>query len=236
MSFRVKASAAALTAAACLLFAPSAMAASHGPIQVTGKQLKSALLPGSDFPSGYTASGEHDSGRSLQHGSVYNLPSMSCKSFWLAASIPGIALGFGQTAYAGNLISSNSDSVSVFEVFQQSVSQFASTRAASTFFSQLSAKYRSCPSLSESDTKGGTLHWTVSSRSTQRVGGHQALQLTESSTDSSVAGVSTPIFVLWVISGTDLYEINTALVTGTSPQPSESSLILKLISRVSALR
>jgi PknH-like extracellular domain len=236
VSFRVKASAAAFTAAACMLLAPTAMAASHGPIQVTGKQLKSALLPASDFPSGYTASGEHDSGRSLQHGGVYQLPSMSCKQFWLAAGIPGIAVGFGQTAYAGDLVGSNSDSVSVFEVFQQSVYQFASTHAASSFFSQLSAKYRLCPSLSESDTKGGTLHWTVRSRSTQHIGGHQALQLAETETDSSVAGVPTPIYVLYTINGTDVYTINTALVTGTSPQPAESSLILKLIARVSALR
>ena len=45
MSLRAKVSAIVLTAAACMLLAPAAMASSHGPIQVTGKQLKSALLP-----------------------------------------------------------------------------------------------------------------------------------------------------------------------------------------------
>lgn len=46
MSFRARASAVALTAVACILLAPAAMASS-GPVQVTGKQLKSALLPAS---------------------------------------------------------------------------------------------------------------------------------------------------------------------------------------------
>ena len=56
MSFRSKVSAIAITAAACLVFAPAAMASS-GPVQVTGKQLKSALLPGSDFLAGYKCGG-----------------------------------------------------------------------------------------------------------------------------------------------------------------------------------
>ena len=60
MSFRTKVSAIAVTAAACMLFAPAAMASS-GPIQVTGRQLKSALLPASDFLAGYSAGAELDS-------------------------------------------------------------------------------------------------------------------------------------------------------------------------------
>jgi hypothetical protein len=48
MSFRVKASAIAVSAAICTLLAPAAMASagvSHAPVQVTGKKLKSGLLP-----------------------------------------------------------------------------------------------------------------------------------------------------------------------------------------------
>ena len=47
MSFRVKASAIAVSAAVCMLLAPTAMASagvSHAPVQVTGKKLKTALL------------------------------------------------------------------------------------------------------------------------------------------------------------------------------------------------
>jgi hypothetical protein len=80
VSFRSKVSAIAITAAACMMFAPAAMASS-GPVQVTGKQLKSALLPASDFLAGYSAAAELDSGRKLEHGTVFKVPSMSCKNF-----------------------------------------------------------------------------------------------------------------------------------------------------------
>ena len=236
MSLRAKVSAVAVTAAACMLLAPTAMASSRGPVQVTGKQLKSALLPASDFPPGYAVSSEIDSGHALQHGSVYKLPSMSCGSFWLAAGIPGVAPGFGETAYAGDVVGSTSAAVSVFEVFQQSVDQFASTHAASSFLSQLTAKYRSCPRFSESDTKGGTLRWKVSSRSTRHVGGHQALQLVVDQTDSSVPGAPLVIDLLWTTAGTDIYMISSDLENVSSPQPTLSSLTLKLIARVRALR
>ena len=48
MPFRVKASVIAVFAAICTLLAPAAMASvgvSHAPVQVTGKKLKSGLLP-----------------------------------------------------------------------------------------------------------------------------------------------------------------------------------------------
>jgi hypothetical protein len=232
MSFRAKVSAVALTAAACMLLAPAALAS----VQVTGKQLKSALLPTSDFLASYVASGEHDSGRSLQHGSVYSLPSMSCHSFWLDLGIPSISPGFGQTAYAGDIVGGGSASVPVYQVLQQTVYQFASTHAASSFFSQMTAKYRSCPSVSTSDTKGGTLRWAVRSRSTAHVGGHQALQISENQTDSSEPGPPIVTYILWTINGTDVYMLSSEVLNVNSPQPTLSSLTLKLIARVGALR
>ena len=96
MSFRVKASTIALTTAACMLLAPTAMASSHGPVQVTGKQLKSALLPTSDFLASYSASGERDSGHALQHDSVLRalldeLPHVLADSWslWYLAGLRG---------------------------------------------------------------------------------------------------------------------------------------------------
>jgi PknH-like extracellular domain len=233
MSFRVKASAIAFTAAACMLIAPTAMASSRGPVQVTGKQLKSALLPASDFVSGYGVVNETDSGGRLEHGVLVKLPSMSCRAFWTEI---GIVRGFGDTAHAADLVGYKSGVPSVIETFEQSVYQFASTHAASSFFAQLNAKYKSCRSTSESDTKGGTLRWTVHSQSKQHVGGHQALHLVEYMSDSTVSAPPTTIDVLWTIDGTDIYMINTTLVTTTSPQPTQSSLTLKLIARVGALR
>ena len=66
MSVRAKASAVALAALAGLLLTPAAMASS-GPVQFTGRQLKAALLPASDFVAGYTSTDESDSGRHLEH-------------------------------------------------------------------------------------------------------------------------------------------------------------------------
>jgi hypothetical protein len=48
--------------------------------------------------------------------------------------------------------------------------------------------------------------------------------------------VSLPTYLLWTIDGTDVYLINTEMITPGSPQPSQSSLTLKLIARVGALR
>ncbi|MGH3204686.1 MAG: sensor domain-containing protein [Streptosporangiaceae bacterium] len=232
MSFRSKVSAIAVTAAACMLFAPAAMASS-GPVQVTGKRLKSALLPASDFLAGYRVGGEDDSGRTLEHGTVFKLTSMSCANFWL---VIGVAGGFGDTAFASDLIDTKSTSVAVFEVFSQAVYQFASTHAAASFYSQLNAKYRSCHTVTSSDGNGGSLHRTVRSQSKQRVGGHQAVQLVESLSDSKVAGPALDTYVLWTIDGADVYMINTMPLNVPSPRPAQSSLTLKLIARVSHLR
>jgi hypothetical protein len=163
MSLRAKASAIALTAAACLLLAPTAMASSHGPVQVTGKQLKSALLPSSDFIAGYAVAYAANSGGRLEHGGIFSLPSMSCRVFWPSV---GITQGFGETAFATALVGPKSGTLPVVaEIFSQTVYQFASTHKAATFLSQLTAKYRSCRSVTAPDTKGGTLRWAVHSQS-----------------------------------------------------------------------
>jgi hypothetical protein len=175
MSFRTKVSAIAITAAACVMFAPAALASS-GPVQVTGKQLKTALLPASDFQPGYKAGTELDSGRALERRIVFKLSSMSCANFWVFIGVVG---GFGDTAYASDLVTSPTGAAPVVENFTQAVYQFASTHAAS-FYGQLTAKFRSCRSMTSSDPKdGGTMKQTVRSQST-RVGGHQAVQLVES--------------------------------------------------------
>jgi hypothetical protein len=234
MSFRAKISAAALTAAACMLLAPTALASSHGTVQVTGTQLKSALLPPGDFIAGYTVTFALNSGSNLEHGAVLNLPSISCKAFWLEQ---GVAQGFGETAFASDMVAAKSGTLpSVSEIFNQSVYQFASAHTATAFLSQLNAKYRSCRSVTASDTTGGTLHWVAHSQSKQRVGSDQALQVVEYVSDSKVPGSPTVIYLLWTANGTDVYMISSQLLFITSPRPTLSSLTLKLIARVHALR
>ena len=232
MSFRSTVSAIAITAAACVMLAPAAMASS-GPVQITGHQLKSALLPASDFLAGYTVGNEDDSGRQLEHRTVFKVPSLSCRNFWLVIGAVG---GFGETAYAGDLIDTKSTSVTVFETFNQAVYQFASTHAAASFYSQLTAKYRSCRTVRSPDGQGGSLKRTVRSQAKQRVGGHQALLLVDSLSDSKVAGPALDTYVLWTIDGADIYMISTMPLSIPSPKPAQASLTLKLISRVGARR
>ena len=233
MSIRAKVTAVAVTAAACVLLAPAAMAATHGPVQVTGKQLKSALLPASDFVAGYKAEAEDDSGRTLEHLRLNNVPSMSCKDFWATA---GMVFGFGETAFAGDLVADKTGMLSPLELFNQGVYQFASTRAAASFFAKINAKYRSCRSLSLPDGSGGTLRETVRSQTKQRVGGHQALQIVQYIADSKISGPAVPVYLLWTIDGADVFFINTSVLDTGSPRPTQSSLTLKLIARVTALR
>ena len=232
MPLRAKASAVALAALACLLLAPAAMASS-GPAQFTGRQLKAALLPASDFVAGYQASNETDSGRHLEHFTFFSLRSMKCSSFWL---LIGQADGFGNTAFARDQVYDKTGTLNPKEIFEQSIYQFASTRAAASFYGELMAKYRSCRSASASAGSGKTVRFTVHSKSTLRVGGHQATQIIEYLTASGVPGPPLVTYLLWTLDGTDVYWISATPLSSDPPQPAESSLTLELIARVSALR
>jgi hypothetical protein len=237
MPFRATLTAAAAIATACLLLAPAALASprsSHQPVQVTGKQLESALLPPSDFVAGYIVWNRTDSGGRLEHLTVFNVSSMTCSSFWLFI---GTAQGFGETAFADDLVQGpKSGNATVAESFTQSVYQFASTDGAASFLAEVNAKYRSCRSITESFKKTGTVRYTVHSQSNEHVGGHQALQLIEYATFPKTKLGPAVTYVLWTVDGTDIYVIGTDLGNVNSPRPTQSSLTLKLIARVDALR
>ena len=122
------------------------------------------------------------------------------------------------------------------ETFQQSVYQFASNHGATSVFGQIGAKYKSCRSVSVPDGHGGTLRQTVHARKTERVGGHPSLLLTEYLTDTQITGARVVTKALWTIVGTNVYMIESQLLNVPSPKPTLSSLMLKLIARVRALR
>jgi hypothetical protein len=236
MSFRSKAGAVAVAAAMCTLLAPAAIAApglSHSPAQVTGKKLKTGLLAPTGFLPGYKTLFTSNSGGSLEHSTTFRIPSMKCADFWL---FNGNVKGFGETAFATETATSKSVTAPVQELFQQSVYQLASNHAATTFDSQIGAKYKSCKSVSSSDGQGGQLKQAVHSRVTERVGGHQSLLITEYVTDSKTPGPPLVIKALWTIDGTDVYLVNSELINVKAPKPTVSSLMLKLISRVRALK
>jgi hypothetical protein len=230
MSVRAKASVVAVAALACVLLAPAAMASS-APVQLTGRQLKAALLPASDFVAGYTSTDESDSGRHLEHGTLFRLRSMSCSTFWVFS---GQVAGFGETAFATNLVEDKTGRLNLQETFVQSIYQFASNRAAASFYVQLMGKYRSCRSASEPGGSDKTIREMLHSESALLVGGHQASQVIEYITASRTPGPPLAFYLLWTLDGTDVYWISTSQVSGPL-RPTQSSLTLKLIARVSAL-
>ena len=239
MSFRAKAGAVTIAAASLFgsaAFGPAALASpgvSHAPAQVTGKQLKNGLLSPSQFLSGYKTIFSDNSGGKLEHGGVLHISSLSCAQFW---SFLGVAHSLGETAQAAETAGAKSPSAPVIEIFDQAVYQFARASGASTFFNQVSAKFKSCKSVSEKDGSGGKLIRTVHSRSAARVGGHESLKLVEYLADTKVPGPPTVTDVLLTVDGTDFYLVDSQLLSVKSPQPTLSSLMLKLIPRVRALK
>lgn len=234
MSFRAKACAATV-AAACALFTPAALASpgvSHAPVQVTGKQLKNGLLPPSHILPGYVTIFSDNSGGKLEHSGVFHIPTLKCSDFW---AFLGTGDSLGETAQAETTSAAKSAAAPVREFIDQSVYQFASTSAASTFFNQVSAKFKSCRSVSVK-FNGSTLKHQVHSRTALRVGGHQSLQLVEFFTDSKNPGPPLVTDVLLTVYGNDFYMISSDLLNVSSPKPPLSSLMLKLIPRVRALR
>ena len=235
MSFRVKACAATV-AAACALFTPAAMASpgiSHAPVQVTGKQLKNGLLPPTGFLPGYKTLFASNSGGKLEHFTTFHIPSMKCSDFWL---FNGDVDGFGETAFATESATFKSISAPVQELFEQSVYQFASNHAAATVYAQIGAKYKSCKSTTFSDGHGGKLKQTVHSRAAERVGGHQSLLLTIYATVTGEPGPPLVTVALWTLDGNDIYMIHSELIGVKAPKPTLSSLMLRLIARVRALK
>ena len=55
-------------------------------------------------------------------------------------------------------------------------------------------------------------------------------------TDTKIPGPPTVTYALWTLDGTNVYMVSSQLFDTTTPQPSLSSLTLKLIGRVTALR
>jgi hypothetical protein len=69
-----------------------------------------------------------------------------------------------------------------------------------------------------------------------RVGGHQSLLLTEYLADSKVSGPPLVTYALWTLDSQDVYLISSQVISVSSPKPTLSSLMLKLIPRVRALK
>jgi hypothetical protein len=237
MIFRAAASTFAALAVAGFLFAPAAHASSR-PVQVSGNKLKSALLPASDFGSGFQSGPAAGSGNSvLNLPAVEHVSSMSCGTF---EAISGQGF-FGNNAFAFSYIDNPnpiSEMPSTQFYYLQAVDQFASTKAASTYYSQARAKYAKCTYFTETVPDGqlpgiGALETTTQSMSNTRVGKYQAFQVGQVSDLTEMSGITLQLGTLVAVAGTDVYTMESV---GGSNDPISTTLMSDLIGRVQKLR
>src|SRR5262249_16130431 len=137
-------------AASAFLLVPAAAQAAAHPVQVSGVKLKSALLPASTFGSGFKLLGASSSGKSLWHQTpAKHVSAMSCPNFENQGLIR-----IGQSAVATSAIlnngTTNITSLSNLNLlYDQTVYQFPSTKAAAAFYNQAHTKFAACKSFSE---------------------------------------------------------------------------------------
>jgi len=238
MPFRARVIASAALVTAGFLLAPAAHASTRPPVQVNGNQLKSALLPASSFGSDFRLGDWYSSGKRLWHQRARDhVASMSCGDF--EGNIGNVYFGESAAAFT---YSNNSNPWPAFPntefFYYQSVYQFASTKAATTYYNQARAKYAKCQSFTESVPAdsvpgSGALDISTQSMSKTSVGKYQAFQVGQITALSEAPGYTLQQSTLVTVEGTDVF---TVLSFGGTNDQVPTSLMLKLINRVKKLR
>jgi hypothetical protein len=232
----LRTTAAAAIAAAGLLFgSPAASAATPGSVQVTGNQLKSALLPASYFGSGYAGSGAFSTGGHLEPGpALYTPAKLSCADFWGLFD----AIGYGETALASGseqYLSGPLQNLDQALYYTQAVYQLPGSRAATALYDAEYAKYAACRSFTVSGGHGQSVH-VEQSVSKTHVDGHPAFLVTQNEVFSETSGSLKP-YMLIAVDGADIFLVQASDPAGKVPaSPSDATVIAKLITRVAALR
>lgn len=208
---------------------------SSAPAQVSGSRLQRGLLPGSAFGSGFTISGRLNTGsKLLGTRAILHVPSMKCSVFEGYDYVSG----FGNTAGALDQYNNPSPFATYPNTVlygYQDVVQFASTSAATNFFNSGHSKFSACRTFSEPNPGdkspgGGTYQVSTLSLSKLTVGGDHAFEATQTLAESEAPGITLYINVLFVVAGTNVY--NLWDVSGTNDQPAPMG---KLIHQIQAL-
>lgn len=216
------------TASAATASHPKPHKTKHPVTQITGAQLVKGLLPGSAFGTGTTTSGVTSSGKHLLSSkALAPVSSQNCAD--LLIDIPV----FGQTALAEDSIDT-----STLLGGLQSVSQFANSSAAWSFYGQEKSKFNSCTSYSmalKGDQSTGPLSLSIDlqSVSNTKVGKNYAFAVSQLAEVSDSLGDATfSIDTTVVADGTNVYTIwNSNDVDTRVP----NSWLSSLISRTQAL-
>ena len=236
MSLRSKIVASIAVAASAFLIAPAAAQAATHPVQVSGVKLKSALLPASTFGSSFKLLGASSSGKSLwPPRATKHVPTMSCANFENQGLIR-----YGESAVATSVIlnngATNITSLSNLNLlYNQTVYQFPSAKAAAAFYNQAHAKFAACKSFTEavSGSPNGNLTITLKSIAKTKVGTHQAFKIAQGIGDSGITSVPLNFETLVTVAGADVFVV-ADFTTANQPVPAKT--MLKLVNRVKALR
>ena len=147
---------------------------------------------------------------------------------------------YGESAAATSAVINNSTvtSTSLSDLnilYDQTVYQFPSTKAAAAFYNQGHAKFAACKSFSEtvSGDPDGNLTITLKSIAKTKVGTHQAFKIAQGIGDSGITGLPLNFETLVTVAGADVF-IVVDFTTANHPVPAKT--MLKLVNRVRALR
>jgi hypothetical protein len=196
------------------------------PAQLTGTQLKAALLPASYFPPGYnvTKNQNYNSGPRLEHGPArYHRASFSCQRY-LFGTIP--ESGFGETAIASDIIAAAP------AAFGQDVYQFATPAQATAFYQQLYAFTWRCRSITGS-YRGMVRRFTTQFIRRTHVGRYPAFRALQTFTATGFPATLNDSTT--TLAGTDVYSL-TAAGQKVPATPAVPAALLALIARVQAAR
>jgi hypothetical protein len=231
---------AALSLGAIALFDAGPVSAStSGGAQVPGTVLQTALLPVSDFGAGFSpvVSGAPNSGsRLLAPNPGLNPAILDCSDFESQVYLEA----FGQTAGALASFTNPAWQIGNPDIWdgQESVFQFASARAAATFYQRAYARYQGCqpltvPQASDTSIGGGALDLATMSITKTTVDGYPAFEQVQFAARSETPGWTFFRNTLTVMAGSDVYQLFD--YSGTDDEPSPA-LMTQLIRQVQQLR
>ena len=219
-------SAAVLATASAVLLAPAAQAATPGSVQLTGNQLRSALVTGSSLGGGYTIEDKFSTGGRVVHEPVVNRPAaMSCGHFGYLYDTPG----YGETALASTTLQNPAKA----RFYTPTIYQFPSAHVASALFAAEKTKFTRCRSYTVPASKGIPAARVTQTLTATRVGGRKAFLVTQTNTYSGQS-FHLRIKILVTLDGADLFMLSAAGAVPAHPSP--ATLTRSMIQRVSALR
>jgi hypothetical protein len=193
-------------------------------MQLTGTKLKAALLPSSDFPSGFALAPDsaYNTGDLLTNGSPnYPVGTMSCDDLLNKIGDPG----FEENALATNTMSNHASNGNFF----QGICQFYDPYGASAFFSNVQAALGRCHSFTLT-ASGVSMTVTAKVTGAPDVHGHRAYVVSVGGTQQ---GTLLEDHSMLVLDDTDVCVAGRASIGGTLPtSPTLASIAATLIANI----